>query len=126
MIVAGLAVALTGACLVWVSTVPVLSGFGLFLGGLGTAGLYPVAIAVALQAAPKAPFEAAARATLASGLSVLLAPSSLGLAADGFGIVGAWGIIPGLALASLVVIAISPARPRAEEPGRRSAATDRQ
>jgi fucose permease len=108
MIIAGLAVALTGACLVWVSTIPALSGAGLFLGGIGTAGLYPVAIAVALQTAPRAPFEAAARATLASGVAVLLAPSSLGLAADAFGIVGAWGIIPGLAVASAVVVAIAP------------------
>ncbi|HEX7491533.1 MAG TPA: MFS transporter [Candidatus Limnocylindrales bacterium] len=108
MIVAGLAVALMGACLVWVSTISAISGLGLFLGGLGTAGLYPVAIAVALQAAPRAPFEAAARATLAAGIAVLLAPSTLGLAADAFGIVGAWGIIPGLAVAAAVVMAITP------------------
>ena len=101
-------VVLLGAGLVWVSTMPAVSALGLFLGGLGTAGLWPIGLAVALQTAPKAPFQASARATLGSGFAVLLAPSALGLAADKVGVVGAWTIIPALAVAALVVVAITP------------------
>jgi MFS family permease len=81
---------------------------GLLLGGLGTAGLYPIGLTVALHEAPKARLEAAARATLASGLAVFLAPSALGLAADAIGVVTAWLIVPGLALAGLAVLAVTP------------------
>jgi MFS family permease len=108
MLAAGLAVVIAGAFLVWASTMPALSALGLFLGGFGTAGLYPIGLFVALQSAARTPFEAAARATLASGFAVLLAPSALGLAADGIGVVGAWTIIPALALAALAVVAITP------------------
>jgi fucose permease len=105
---AGLVVVLAGSSLVWVSTMPVLSGLGLFLGGLGTAGMWPVGLSVALQIASKAQLQAAARASLASGFAVLLAPSALGLAADYIGVAGAWTIIPSLAVAALVVLAITP------------------
>jgi predicted MFS family arabinose efflux permease len=104
----GLTVVLVGASLVWVSTVPILSGVGLFVGGLGLAPLWPVGLTVALQSAPKAPISAAARATLASGTAVLLAPSTLGMASDLVGVRGAWPIILVLALAALVVLAVTP------------------
>jgi fucose permease len=104
----GLVVVLFGAGLVWVSTVPILSGVGLFVGGLGLSPLWPVGLTMALQTAPQAPLSAAARATLASGTAVLLAPSTLGLASDAFGVVGAWPIILALGVAALVVLAITP------------------
>lgn len=104
----GLAIVLTGASLIWVSTAPALAGLGLFLGGLGTAGLWPIGIAVALQIAPKAQFEASARATLASGFAVLIAPSALGLLADEVGVVSAWPVILLVAAAALVVVAVTP------------------
>ena len=105
----GLLVVIAGACLVLVSPVPILSGVGLLLGGLGTAALFPVGLSVALQSAPNAQFAAAARATLASGVAVLLAPSALGLAADAVGVAGAWTMIPGLAVAGLLVLVVTPA-----------------
>ena len=108
ILAAGLVVVLAGSSLVWVSTLPVLSGIGLFLGGLGTSGMWPVGLSAALQIAPRAQMQAAARASLASGFAVLLAPSALGLAADIVGVAGAWAIIPGLALAALAVLAVTP------------------
>ena len=108
VLAAGLCVVLIGAVVVWVSTLPILCGLGLFMGGLGTAGLWPVGLAVALQAAPGAQYQAAARATLASGIAVLVAPSALGLAADSVGVVGAWPIVLGLACAELLVLAVTP------------------
>ena len=108
LLATGLAIVIAGALLVWISTIPVLAGVGLLLGGLGTAALYPVGLTVALEIAPKAQFQAAARATLASGFAVLLAPSALGLAADSVTVVGAWPIVLGLAAAALVVLAVTP------------------
>ena len=100
-----------GAGLVWVSTTPAVSALGLFLGGLGTAGLWPVGLTVAFTSSPGAHLEASARATLASGLAVLVAPSALGLASDAVGVVSAWLIIIALAAVALAVLAVTPRRP---------------
>ena len=108
ILASGLVVVLVGATLVWMATTPLLSGVGLLLGGLGTAGLWPVGLAVALESAPKAPLAAAARATLASGTAVLLAPSALGLISDSVGVTGAWPIILAFAAAALIVLAVTP------------------
>ena len=105
----GLGVILLGAGLVWLSNNQVVSGLGLLLGGLGTAGMWPLGITMALQGAPHAPLQAAARATLASGVAVLVAPSALGLIGDGIGVVSAWSAIMVLAGIGLVLLAIAPA-----------------
>jgi MFS family permease len=108
VLAAGLGVVLAGVSLVWISTVPALSGVGLFLGGLGTAGMWPVSLTLALQTAPKAQLQAAARATLGSGVAVLIVPSGLGLASDAVGVVAAWPITLGFAVTALIVLAITP------------------
>jgi MFS family permease len=108
LLVAGLLIVVAGASLTWISTVPLLSGIGLFLGGLGTAGLYPIGLTVALQTAPKARLQAAARSTLGAGIAVLLAPSTLGLAADAVGVVAAWPIVLALAVSGLILLAVTP------------------
>jgi MFS family permease len=111
LMAAGLVAIFAGAGLMWISPDQIVSGVGLFLGGLGTAGLWPLGITVALQRAPKAPMEAAARATLASGLAILVAPSGLGLLSDGVGVVAAWPAILLLACAGLIVLALTPSAP---------------
>jgi predicted MFS family arabinose efflux permease len=108
ILAAGLVVVLVGASLVWVSPLPVVSGIGLFVGGLGLAPVWPVGLTVALKSAPAAPLSAAARSTLASGTAVLLAPSALGLASDFVGVAGAWPIILALGCAALAVLAVTP------------------
>lgn len=112
---ASLITAMLGAGLVWISTVPAVSALGLFLGGLGTASLWPVGLSVAFASSPGAQLEASARATLGSGLAVLVAPSALGLAADAIGVVSAWLIIIALAAVALAVLAVTP-RQRAALP----------
>jgi MFS family permease len=104
----GLAIGMIGSVLVWVSHVPAISGVGLFLGGAGTAGLFPIGMAMALELGGRAKFEAAARGTLASGVAVLLAPSMLGLASDAVGVSTAWPIILLLAFGALGVLSITP------------------
>lgn len=108
---AGLITAMLGAGIVWISTEPAASALGLFLGGLGTACLWPVGLAVAFASSPGAQLEASARATLGSGLAVLVAPSALGLASDAVGVVSAWLIIIALGAVALAVLAVTPRQP---------------
>jgi hypothetical protein len=103
-----LLVVVLGLAVVLVSPLPILSGAGLLLCGLGTAPMWPVGLAVAMGCAPQARLQAAARATLAAGSAVLLAPSALGLASDAVGVVAAWPLIGGLALAGLAALALAP------------------
>ncbi len=107
----GLMVVMLGAGLVWASTMPALSGLGLFIGGLGTAAIWPIGISAALATSPRAYLEASARATLASGVAVFLAPSALGLLSDMVGVVSAWPIIIVFAAAALAVLAVTPQTP---------------
>jgi MFS family permease len=104
----GLAIILFGTGLICVSASVIVSGLGLFLGGLGTSGLWPLGITIAMQGAPKAQMQAAARAALASGVAALVAPSGLGLLSDEVGVVSAWPIILILAAAGLMILAVTP------------------
>jgi MFS family permease len=117
---AGLAMAMLGAALVWISTTPAVSALGLFLGGLGTSALWPVGLTVAFASSPGAQLEASARATLASGVAVLVAPSALGLASDVVGVMSAWLIIIALGAVALAVLAVTPRRPAGSPPSERA------
>jgi hypothetical protein len=92
----GLALALAGACLAWVSTSVVLSGIGLFVTGLGVSVLYPLGIAAAVASAPGQPALAGVRLTMATGTALLFAPFALGAIADLTGVVAGWILVPGL------------------------------
>jgi MFS family permease len=111
VISAGLAGAMLGAGLVWISTAPAVSALGLFVGGLGVAGLWPVGLDFAFASSPGAQLEASTRATLGSGLAMLVAPSALGLASDAVGVVSAWLIIIALGAVALTVVAVAPRQP---------------
>ena len=105
----GIVLAGTGAAIAWVSTSPALSGAALFLAGLGVAGLYPLGVAAALAAAPGRLTLAGTRLTLASGTAILVAPFALGAAADAAGVPVAWGLVVGLSLIALGLVAVLPA-----------------
>ncbi len=66
---------------------------GLFLTGLGVAGLYPLTLSLAIGAAPGKTVQASGRATLASGTAILLLPLVLGRVADAVGIRLAYGVV---------------------------------
>ena len=105
---AGLVLAGVGAGVAWVSTAPILSGFGLFLAGVGVAILYPLGVAAALAGAPGQLALAGNRLTLASGLAILLAPLALGAIADATGVIAGWGLVLGLvAVAFCLVFGLS-------------------
>lgn len=111
IIAIGLVIVIVGTSLVWISRTPALSALGIFLGGLGTGVLFPIGLVIALEAAGRGKYQAAARTTMGSGLAVLLAPSLLGLASDAVGVSTAWLAVPGLAVAAMAVLAITP-RPK--------------
>jgi MFS family permease len=104
----GIVLAAIGASIAWVSTIPVLSGAGLFVAGLGVAGLYPLGVAAALGAAPGQLAHAGTRLTLASGTAILAAPLALGVVADAAGVVVGWGLVVGLAVVALVLATTLP------------------
>jgi MFS family permease len=107
LLAVGLVAAIAGATLTWISATPILSGLGLFLGGCGVSVQWPVGVTVAMHTAGEGQLQAAARATLGSGLAILIAPAMLGLAGDAFGVAAAWPIIIGFAVCSLGVVAVA-------------------
>ncbi len=66
---------------------------GLFLTGLGVAGLYPILLSLGMGVAEGNTVEASARATLASGTAILTLPLVLGRLADSVGIEMAYGVV---------------------------------
>jgi MFS family permease len=110
----GVGLAAVGAAIAWFSTTPALSGTGLFIAGLGVAGLYPLGVAAALATAPDQLTVAGTRLTLASGVAILAAPVTLGVAADITGVPVAWGLVVVLAVVALGLAAGLPASVTAE------------
>ena len=120
-----LAVVGVGGLVAWVTTSPVVAAAGLFVAGLGVAGLYPLGVAAALATAPGRLALAGNRLTVASGLAILVAPLALGAIADVTGVVAGWGLVIALVAAAVVLAtglsgerevdaAISPAAPGAQ------------
>ena len=101
-----------GAVVLWLGTDPLVSGLGLFLGGLGISGIYPLAASLALAHAPDAPVRASARLTAASGGAIFTAPVLLGVVAQVAGVVVGWLLVFAmLGLGLLVLLRIPhPAR----------------
>jgi fucose permease len=77
---------LAGFGLYWGATEPPFAIAGLFVVGLGTALLFPLALSFAIAAAGPAAERAAARVMLGPGLAILLAPPLLGAIADSAGL----------------------------------------
>src|SRR5208282_4557845 len=75
---------------------PVLSVVGLVALGLGTAQLYPLTLGFAIGAAGRLGEAASARASLASGVAILVMPMALGMLADGLGLRLACLFLPAL------------------------------
>jgi len=75
-----------GFALYWGSTIPALAIAGLFVVGLGTALLFPLALSFAIAAAGPAAQRAAARIMLGPGLAIFFAPPLLGAVADAAGL----------------------------------------
>lgn len=107
LVIAAVVTAGVGFLLYWLGRMAVLGLMGLFVAGLGVAGLYPLILTLALAAAGSQTVQASARATLASGTAILILPLTLGRLADAVGIQQAYGIVIVLLAALLGLMLIS-------------------
>lgn len=99
LLAASFGVAVAGWAVLWTATsAPVALG-GLFLAGLGYGAQYPLGIALLLGASGGATDRAQARATVAGGLAIGVAPFLLGALADAVGSHTAFLVVPVLAVA---------------------------
>lgn len=106
VVLGSLLVAALGFGLFWTAGSAVIGMAGLFVTGLGVAGLYPLILALSFGAAGDATVQAGARATLASGTAILVLPLVLGRLADMFGIRLAYGVV-GVLLAGIFLILLA-------------------
>jgi fucose permease len=109
VVIASLLVGLCGFLLFWSTSHAVVGMAGLALAGLGTAGLYPLLLSMAIAAAGENEAQAGARATLASGAAILALPLTLGRLADLAGLKAAFAIVAVL-FAALLVMALAAGR----------------
>jgi fucose permease len=105
VVIASILVASLGFGMFWLTGAALPGLAGLFVTGLGVAGLYPLLLSLALGVAENNTTQASARATLASGTAILVLPLALGRLADLAGIQSAYGIV-GLLLVSVFLIVL--------------------
>jgi fucose permease len=94
LIFGALPVAAIGFVGFWLVDTPVISLGGLFVAGLGLALLFPLTLALALEASRGRTEVASARAVFATGVAVALAPFALGALADRAGLGASYAIVP--------------------------------
>ena len=104
VVVGSLLAAAAGFLVFWLAPVPWLSSAGLFVCGLGVAGLYPLLLSLAVGSASGSSVQAGALSSLASGAAIFSLPLVLGRLADGFGIRSAYGVILFLLAGVLVIV----------------------
>jgi len=92
-----------GFLLFWRTENTVISLSGLFITGLGVANLYPLILALAINASDGNTVQAGARITLASGAAILALPLLLGRLADAMGIRPAYGVVILLLISVLLI-----------------------
>lgn len=109
VVIASILMAGIGFAVFWTADKVALSLAGLFVMGLGVAGLYPLLLSMAIGVARDNATQASARATLASGTAILALPLALGRLADSIGIQQAYGIVTVL-LAGVFIITLATVR----------------
>jgi fucose permease len=96
-----------GFLLFWRAWDPMAALAGLFLCGLGVAGLYPLILALAIEAGGSNTVQASSRATLASGTAILILPLALGRLADAVGIQPAYALVLFLLAGTFLMIQVA-------------------
>jgi predicted MFS family arabinose efflux permease len=94
-----------GVVVFWTAGGPVLAVAGLLVAGLGVANLYPLSLAVGMEAAPGRSGLASARFTVAGAVAALVGPLGIGRLADAGGIRAALTVVPALILVAAVALA---------------------
>ncbi len=93
VILGSVGISLMGFLIHWWATPTLVTMCGLFLAGIGVANLYPQILALAVGTAANQTDTASARASLASGIAILLLPLLLGGLADQIGLWYAYGLV---------------------------------
>jgi MFS family permease len=96
LLAGSLALAGAGFGAFWLSPWPAAAVAGLAVTGLGIALLYPLTVALAIDAVPGRSVTASARIALGSGVAIALAPFILAALADTAGLFRAYAIVPAL------------------------------
>ena len=104
LLVGALALTATGFALFWSTATPLASLAGLAVTGLGVAMLFPLSLSLAMASAPGMSETASARASLAGGVAVLLAPYALATLADAIGVRLGFLIVVALLATALAVV----------------------
>lgn len=108
LLASGLMVALAGLGLFWWGVAPAVSVAGLFVTGCGISVLYPMALSLAMRAAPANPQGASVMASVGSGSAILVAPFALAAVGDAIGVRPAFALVFGLAVAGLALTLTAP------------------
>jgi MFS family permease len=87
------ATTLVGFLLFWLSPLAMLNIAGLFVVGLGVAGIFPLALSAGMHIAAEQSNVASARMSMAAGIAMLVAPFFLGWFADTVGLFIAYAIV---------------------------------
>ncbi|MFJ2534322.1 MFS transporter [Microbacterium maritypicum] len=118
---ASIVIVAAGFALFWLTDESALAVGGLFVCGLGVANLYPLALALTLDAAPGQEDQANARSQLIVGLVAAASPFVLGSLADRFGLFAAFAVEPVLIIAGGLLLwgGLRSRRRESRAPGRR-------
>ena len=116
VVIVSILVAASGFLLFWMTNTVALSLFGLFVTGLGVAGLYPLLLSLAIGVTHNNTVLASARATLASGTAILGLPLVLGRLADMVGIRLAYGVVGILLICIFVIVLVTGGKVSGSQP----------
>jgi len=104
LLVGALGLAAAGFALFWSTGAAAVSLAGLAVIGLGVAMLFPLSLTFAMASAPGVSEKASARASLAGGIAVLLAPYALATLADAIGVRAGFLLVPVLIAVAVVLV----------------------
>ena len=113
LLVYAISIVVVGFPMFWLGTSTPVNIIGLFIAGLGIANMFPLTLSVVTSVVPERSNTASARASLGSGLAILIAPQVLGAIADQVGIQGAFAVA---AVVLVVVLVIAAAARRVPTP----------
>lgn len=104
---AALCVAAAGFVAFWLIDAAAAALAGLAIAGLGIALLYPLTLALAIEAAGGRTDAASARAAFAAGIAIAVAPFVLGALADRWGLTAAYGVVPVLLVLGVLALVVA-------------------
>jgi fucose permease len=106
VVFASILLGMAGFALYWSTTNALVGMISVAITGLGVASLYPLILSMAIGAVKGNEAQAGARATLASGVAILVLPLVLGRLADMIGLKSAFAVIAVMLVAVFLLMAL--------------------